>query len=519
MHARIECHRIRRGLRSFVRCAFVCAALVVASPPIVRAADVPWPVERATRWYEAQPWLVGCNFVPSSAVNDVDMWQESSFDAPTIERELTWAHDLGFNTVRVFVNFVVWKADPEGLKRRFAQFLELADRHKLGVMAILFDDCFKQNPKVGPQEAPVPGVHNSQWVASPGEATVKDRRAWGDLETYVKDMVGAFAHDGRLVIWDLYNEPSQSLPLVEAAFAWAREVGCDQPLTTCVYGGSCDPKRLAELSDVVSFHCYGGVGDLRAVVEQLAAYKRPLLCTEYMCRGTSRFETHLPFLKERRVGAWNWGLVAGKTQTYYPWGSPEGAPEPAVWFHDILRADGTPFNRKEVQFVKVLTGVLPPSVLPVTKELVPTAERAPVLWRYTLEKPAPEWNRPAFDDASWKEGNAPFGREEPPIARKPATVWTSADIWLRRAVELPPGDFAELALRIHHDEDAEVYVDGIPACTAAGYNAAYEAIELAAAAEAALRRPGKHVLAVHCRQTVGGQYLDLGIVGVLGEKR
>lgn len=152
---------------------------------------------------------------------------------------------------------------------------------------------------------------------------VNDTRTWDDLERYVKDMVKTFAHDRRIVVWDLYNEPSRSLPLVEAAFRWARQAGPDQPLTTCVYGGSCDPKRLAEISDVVSFHCYGPLADMKKAVEELAAAKRPLLCTEWMCRPNSRFETHLPYLKEHKVGAWSWGLVAGRTQTYFPWGSPQ----------------------------------------------------------------------------------------------------------------------------------------------------------------------------------------------------
>jgi len=328
-----------------------CAATRAAEP------DPRWPPAKAWQWHEKQPWLVGCNFLPSTAVNDVEMWQAQSFDPKTIDRELGWARGLGFNTVRVFINFVVWKADAEGLKRRLDQFLAIAQRHGIRTMVILLDDCFKQNPQVGRQEDPIPGVHNSQWVASPGERSVKDPRSWPDLERYVKDMVRSFARDRRLVVWDLYNEPTHSLPLVEAAFGWARQAGPDQPLTTCVYGGSCDPVRLAELSDVISFHAYGSIAEMKKTVEQLAPYRRPLLCTEWMCRPHSRFETHLPYLKEHRIGAWSWGLVAGRTQTYFPWGSPKGAAEPAVWFHDVLRADGTPFGPREVRFLRVTLGI------------------------------------------------------------------------------------------------------------------------------------------------------------------
>jgi endo-1,4-beta-mannosidase len=333
------------------------AGLLLATT--ARAGEPPgrWPAEKANQWYATQPWLVGCNFLPSTAVNDVEMWQADSFDPQTIDRELGWARGLGFNTVRVFINYVVWKADAQGLKKRLDQFLAIAGRHGIKVMVILLDDCFKQDPKVGKQLPPEPGVHNSQWVASPGAGMVKDPRSWDELEKYVNDMVKTFAHDRRIVVWDLYNEPSQSLPLVESVFHWARQARPDQPLTTCVYGGSCDPKRLAELSDVISFHCYGPLPDMKSTVQQLAAHRRPLLCTEWMARtGGSRFETHLPYLKQQKVACWNWGLVAGRTQTYFPWGSPKGAAEPKVWHHDILHADGTPFSEREVRVIRATTG-------------------------------------------------------------------------------------------------------------------------------------------------------------------
>ena len=168
------------------------------------------------------------------------MWQKETFDAKTIDRELGWAQELGFNTVRVFLNFVVWREDAAGLKKRFADFLKIAERHGISVMPILFDDCnFAGRVAArGKQPDPVPGVHNSQWVSSPPLAMVTDRSAWPALEQYVKDLVGTFAQERRIVVWDLYNEPGnsgmgdKSLPLMEAAFAWARETKPNQPLTS-----------------------------------------------------------------------------------------------------------------------------------------------------------------------------------------------------------------------------------------------------------------------------------------------
>ncbi len=310
-----------------------------------------WPVEKAWAWHNRQPWLVGCNFLPSTAVNDVEMWQKETFDPQTMDRELGWAKDLGFNTVRVFLNYAVWEADPDGLKQRIDRFLGIADKHGIRAMMILFDDCFKPEPKVGKQDDPVPGVHNSQWVQSPGVRRREDRAAWPMLEKYVKDVVGTFARDERIVIWDLYNEPIKSPALLERTFAWARQARPSQPLNSCWALGE-------PYSDIINIHNYGPLAGLQKEVdEKRKAYGRPIICSEWMARITgSRFETHLPYCKKEKIGCINWGLVAGRTQTYYPWGSRQGAPEPKPWLHDILRKDGTPWDSQEVRFIKEVTG-------------------------------------------------------------------------------------------------------------------------------------------------------------------
>jgi len=503
------------------------AAFAVALTVTAAAAESPavrWSAERSWQWYSSQPWPVGCNFLPSTAVNDVEMWQKETFDAKTIDRELGWAEQLGFNTVRVFLNFVVWREDAAGLKERFAEFLKIAGRHGISVMPILLDDCnfADRVAAAGKQPDPVPGVHNSQWVSSPPPAMVTDRSARPALEQYVKDMVGAFARDRRIVVWDLYNEPgngpgNKSRPLMEAAFVWARAVNPSQPLTTGAWTDFSSPfsRRMMELSDVVSFHGYDPVPEIEAKLRICAAHGRPVLCTEWLVRrGGNSFERLLPLFRDRKIGCWNWGLVAGRTQTYFPWGSPKGAPEPNHWQHDVFRADGRPFSAREVQFVKVTTGKLAAGALPRRTVLVPTAEESPVPWRYTLEKPAGDWFKPGFDAGAWKRGSAPFGTEEPPFARKPNTVWTTPDLWLRREFEMPPGRFTDLTLLLHYDEDATVYINGVSAVNAVGYNAAYEPFDIAPQAQATLK-PGKNTIAVHCRQTGGGQYLDLGIEGIV----
>jgi hypothetical protein len=324
-----------------------------------------WSEDKAWEWYGRRPWLAGCNYLPSTVVNDIEMWQKGTFDPATIDRELGWAEKLGFNTVRVFLNYVVWKADPSGLKDRFTQFLKLVDRHHLSVMPILFDDCnfAGRIAAPGPQPAPVPGVHNSQWVSSPPLAMVTNTGVWTDLECYAKDMVNTFGRDRRIVVWDLYNEPGnssmdeKSLPLMEAAFRWARDVKPRQPLTSGAWADLSSPmsRRIMSLSDVVSFHGYDTLPELQKKLEICRSLGRPVLCTEWLHRQSGNtIESIFPVFAEQNIGCWNWGLVYGRTQTYMPWGSKPGDPAPALWQHDLLHPDGTPFRQPELDLIHQL---------------------------------------------------------------------------------------------------------------------------------------------------------------------
>jgi len=487
------------------------AAVYAEAPAGGEAALEPWSPEKAWQWYNNQPWLVGFNYLPSTAVNDTEMWQKETFDPATIDREFGWARKIGYNSCRVFLQFIAWKADPQGFRNRFEQFLALADKHGLTVMPIFFDDCAfsGKEPYLGKQDDPAPGVHNSGWVPSPGKKVVADRRAWPELEKYVKDLVGAFGRDKRVVIWDLYNEPStpESPALVEAAFRWAREAKPEQPLTTCLFGGGRLPEQIVALSDIISIHNYNNLGNVTGEIAERKGLGRPLLVSEWMCRGqNSRFESHLPCFRQERIACWNWGLVAGRTQTYYPWGSPKGAPEPTVWHHDVLRKDGTPFDPGEILLIGLETGALE------MRELVPTAESMPIAWHYASDpRPGPDWARPYLNDSRWRQGTAPFGTPDPAYARKPNTPWKAPDIWLRRTVELPDVKGGELFLRVYHDGDVEVYLNGVLAGKAAGFTVGYVLIPVTPEGRAAAKQ-GKNVLAVHCHQSVGGQYIDVGIM-------
>ena len=325
-----------------------------------------WSAIRTWDWYQSRPWLCGFNFIPSTAINSTEMWQREAFDLETVDSELGRAQDIGFNSCRVFLQYLVWHDDPNGLTQRINQFLEAADRHKISTMFCLFDDCAfsGKQPHLGRQDDPIPGVHNSGWTPSPGHERVVDGRVWPRLENFVTTIVSHFARDQRILAWDVYNEPGnggmtgKSLPLLRQAFRWARNGEPEQPLTAAIWDESPEAitKVMLELSDIITFHNYGSLPAVQKQVLHLKSYGRPVVCTEWMARHHgSLFETHLPFFERERIGCYCWGLVNGKTQTHFPWGSSPGAAEPDVWFHDLLHRDGKPYRKKEIAVMREYT--------------------------------------------------------------------------------------------------------------------------------------------------------------------
>jgi len=368
-------------------------AILIAVWTVATLAQAPpsgrWSEDRATQWYAAQPWLVGSNYIPASAINELEMWQADTFDPARMDKELGWAEDLGMTTMRVFLHDLLWQQDAAGFHTRLDQFLGIAAKHKIKPLLVLFDSCWDPNPRLGPQHAPTPGVHNSGWLQSPGAKALQDQAEYPRLKTYVTGVVGAFGKDARVLGWDVWNEPDNTndssygkqeppnkvqlvLALLPQVFAWAREAGVEQPLTSGVWRGdwSADEKlspmeRIQlESSDIISFHNYDNGQEFEKRILWLQRYRRPILCTEYMARGNgSTFQGSLPIAKRHHVAAINWGFVAGKTQTYLPWDSwqkPYVGREPSVWFHEVFRQDGTPYREDEVQLIRTLTGAAVP---------------------------------------------------------------------------------------------------------------------------------------------------------------
>ena len=331
-------------------------------------SSIRWTPERANEWYQNQGWMVGCDFIPSNAINQLEMWQEATFSPELIDKELGYAQSIGFNAVRVYLHHLAWQEDKEGFKQRMKDYLTIADNHNIGTMFVIFDDVWNDTYQAGKQPEPKPGTHNSGWIQDPGKLIHEDSAAtYPILSAYVKDIMTTFQDDDRVVVWDLYNEPgnsgygNKSMPLLESVFAWAREVAPSQPITVGVWNLELEDLNEYQLahSDVVSYHNYGDKADHQQWINDLKQYTLPMLCTEYMARTrNSTFETILPMLKENNISAFNWGLVAGKTNTIYAWNTPiaDGA-EPEVWFHDIFRPDGEPYRQEEVNVIKQETGV------------------------------------------------------------------------------------------------------------------------------------------------------------------
>lgn len=366
----------------------VCAAAALLTASILNAASAQtarWTEAEANAWYARQPWLVGSNYVPKSAINQLEMWQEATFDPAEIDKELGWAEAMGMNAMRVFLHDLLWQQDSSGFRMRIDRFLTIAGRHHIRTLFVLFDSCWDPVPHLGPQHPPTPGVHNSGWVQSPGAAALGDPEQYPRLKAYVVGVVRAFANDERVLAWDVWNEPGAdnlgSYPkeelkdkaarvkvLLPQAFAWARKAGPSQPLTSGVWAVDTmpDAAHLGELqqiqlreSDIITFHNYSWPEYFKRQVGWLKKYNRPVISTEYMARGVgSTFDAMLPIGKQERVGMINWGFVAGKTQTYLPWDSwqhPYVWNEPPVWFHEVLRPDGTPYRQAEVDLIRRLT--------------------------------------------------------------------------------------------------------------------------------------------------------------------
>ena len=367
--------------QTFPRLALALLTFAVTVPA---AAGQRWSVQQANEWYARQPWLVGCNYTPRTAINQLEFWQTETFDPKTIDEELGWAHRIGFNTLRVYLHHIPHQQDAQGFYKRIDKFLGIADGHGIRVVFVLLDDCWDPNPRAGRQREPKPHLHNSGWVQCPGSDILGKPERHDEMKPYVAGVIGRFRSDQRVLAWDLYNEPGNenrssypgqeppdkhklSLPLLRKVFDWALDIRPDQPITVGLWTGNwSDPAKTSPInrvciqrSDIMPFHSYSSPAGFKARAAATLKLGRPVICSEYLNRpGGCTYQALLPYMKERRIGAINWGFVTGKIQTQYPWSSWKKTftAEPKIWFHDVLRPDGTPFDPDEVKLIRKLTG-------------------------------------------------------------------------------------------------------------------------------------------------------------------
>ncbi len=362
-----------------------------------------WPAEKANAWYKKQPWLIGCNYYPATAINQIEMWQASTFDPKTIDKELAIAESIGFNTLRVYLHDLVWADDEKGLYQRMDQLLTICQKHGIRPFFVFFDDCHYPEPELGKQPLPVKRWHNSGWCTCPardlavrfsqGKATKKEVAR---LKGYVQRTMRRFKDDRRVLFWELYNEPGRgknlgagrgamgdrSSKLVYTSWVWAREVNPSQPISSNTAGsvGKINIAINRANSDIHSIHSYSPPEQLERLIKEYQKDGRPVIVTEWLARTRgSTVKECLPVMKRLNAGAVNWGFVSGKSGTIWPWSSRRGPggknmsvskkraeghvvkpgepfPEPKVWFHDLFRIDGTPYDQKEIDFIKKLTG-------------------------------------------------------------------------------------------------------------------------------------------------------------------
>ncbi|GEM_PF-248802 len=334
-------------------------SLALAAFPAISQTNISnqWSKEQAWDWYKSQPWIVGINYVPSTAGNTTEWWQdETRVTDFLMDRELGWAEQLGYNSVRVFIQYIVYQNNPAYLKNRFERFLEIASRHGLKVVPVPFDDCFtSEEPHLGKQKDPIPGVIVPQWTTSPGRSAIVDPAKWPPLRSYLQDLIRTYGKDPRIHYWDLFNEPQDSLTLklVAEVFRWAREIGPSQPLTVSEWRLP-GMKFPYTLSDIISYHVYAPADIIQKSNQLYAQLGRPVIATEWLSRPMgARIEVDLPLFRRMGVGNYIWSFVNGRSQCQFPWGNqPGGVISPLGWWHDIIYSNGTPYRPWEIDAIR-----------------------------------------------------------------------------------------------------------------------------------------------------------------------
>ncbi len=345
-----------------------------------------WSQSKTNNWYKNQSLLIGSNYLPKTAINQLEMFQSNTFDLKTIDNELALAQSIGLNTMRVYLHDLLWLEQKNVFLKNLNIFLDLCEKHKIKPVLVLFDSCWDPFPKLGKQHSPVDYLHNSGWVQSPGADIIKDETQWPKLEKYVKGLITTYKNDSRILAWDVWNEPDntnnssygkmeplnkvkQIEKLLPMVFKWAKSINPIQPITSAVWiinETSWEKEDFSKMSkteqiqiensDIISFHCYASPEVFEQKIIELKTHNKPLICTEYLARSNNSTPiTYLPIAVKHNVGVINWGFAEGKEGTKYPWESWEksrSSLEPTQWHHLLFRKDYTPYITKEIEAIK-----------------------------------------------------------------------------------------------------------------------------------------------------------------------
>lgn len=348
-----------------------------------------WSKERIWQWYNSRPWMRGCNYMSADCANRIDQWQALGFEQrlKTTDEELALAAKTGFNTIRIILEYVVWKEEHDSFLERFDRYLDVCAKHGISCMVVLANDCmpprspFWKMPYVGEQQYDW-GYHGGKKVSQHGHHTepaphfyLDDPESREDYFRMVREMVTRYKDDPRICVWDVYNEPGNSrrdpitMPNVKALFELIREIDPSQPLTAAVWRTPSSEREpfsaveqyVLEQSDIISFHSYSSYESNIRLIKRLKKEGRPIMNTEWLGRifGNRVFEL-FPLFYLEKIACFNWGFVAGKYQTYEPWEGTwqnyEKGLAPDVdftkWFHDLYRPNHRPYDPKEIELIQ-----------------------------------------------------------------------------------------------------------------------------------------------------------------------
>ena len=363
----------------------ICAFVYSAEP-----RTGPWTKDQAWEWYNAQPWIRGCNYMPASSPNRYDMWQvwDSERRFEEMERELALAESIGFNAVRIIIvednGFAVWCEDHDGYMRNLEHFLALCGKHKIRAIMCLGNDCSRPKelwsvPKPGPQPYDI-GYHGgrkrSQHGSFPGAVgfiSADDPELRPKFFKMCGEVMEKYKDDDRVLFWNIWNEPGNNnrgkvtAPLFKEMFQLAWKIGVKHPCAADLWRGKLEPNLetaegiAAAWSDIISYHTYSPLhSQIKFAKELKAKFGRPMVNTEWLARirGCDVQDCY-PFFAQARIGCTCWGFVAGKYQTYEPWESMWRQVEKGhrgfkmtKWFHDLYRPSLKPYDPEEIDIIK-----------------------------------------------------------------------------------------------------------------------------------------------------------------------